>query len=38
VAAMEFHPGGDPVAQLRAAREMALLAGRKPSDREKTPA
>jgi hydroxypyruvate isomerase len=27
VVAMEFHPSGDPVAQLRAAREMALLAG-----------
>jgi hydroxypyruvate isomerase len=38
MAAMEFHPGGDPVAQLRAAREMALLAGRKPSDRKATPA
>ena len=27
VAAMEFHPSGDPVTQLRAARDMALLAG-----------
>lgn len=27
VVAMEFHPTGDPVAQLRAAREMALQAG-----------
>jgi hydroxypyruvate isomerase len=27
VVAMEFHPTGDPVAQLRAAREMALRAG-----------
>jgi hydroxypyruvate isomerase len=27
VAAMEFHPSGDPVMQLRAAREMALRAG-----------
>jgi hydroxypyruvate isomerase len=27
VVAMEFHPTGDPVSQLRAAREMALLAG-----------
>jgi hydroxypyruvate isomerase len=26
-AAMEFHPSGDPVAQLRAARDMALRAG-----------
>lgn len=29
VVAMEFHPTGDPVAQLRAAREMALQAGAK---------
>ncbi|MGA8272425.1 MAG: TIM barrel protein [Candidatus Sulfotelmatobacter sp.] len=28
IAAMEFHPTGDPVSQLRAAREMALQAGR----------
>lgn len=28
VAAMEFHPTGDPVLQLRAAREMALRVGR----------
>jgi hydroxypyruvate isomerase len=27
VAAMEFHPSGDPVMQLRAARDMALRAG-----------
>ncbi len=27
VAAMEFHPSGDPVSQLRAARDMALRAG-----------
>jgi hydroxypyruvate isomerase len=27
VAAMEFHPSGDPVTQLRAARDMALQAG-----------
>ena len=24
---MEFHPTGDPIAQLRAARDMALRAG-----------
>jgi len=28
VVAMEFHPAGDPVTRLRAAREMALRAGR----------
>jgi hydroxypyruvate isomerase len=28
VVAMEFHPSGDPIGQLRAAREMALRAGR----------
>jgi hydroxypyruvate isomerase len=28
VVAMEFHPTGDPVTQLRAARDMALRAGR----------
>jgi hydroxypyruvate isomerase len=28
IAAMEFRPSGDPVAQLRAAREMAVRAGR----------
>jgi hydroxypyruvate isomerase len=28
VVAMEFHPSGDPVTQLRAARDMALQAGR----------
>jgi hydroxypyruvate isomerase len=27
VVAMEFHPTGDPISQLRAAREMALRAG-----------
>jgi len=27
VAAMEFHPSGDPITQLRAARDMALRAG-----------
>jgi len=27
IVAMEFRPTGDPVAQLRAAREMALRAG-----------
>jgi hydroxypyruvate isomerase len=28
VVAMEFHPAGDPITRLRAAREMALRAGR----------
>jgi hydroxypyruvate isomerase len=28
VVAMEFHPSGDPVRQLRAARDLALQAGR----------
>lgn len=32
VAAMEFHPSGDPVTQLRAARDMALRAGREALD------
>lgn len=31
VAAMEFHPSGDPVLQLRAAREFALRAGAEAS-------
>jgi hypothetical protein len=31
--AMEFHPTGDPVAQLRAARDMALRAGRETTPR-----
>jgi hydroxypyruvate isomerase len=30
VAAMEFHPSGDPVTQLRLARDMALRAGSEP--------
>jgi hydroxypyruvate isomerase len=34
VAAMEFHPSGDPVIQLRAAREMALRAGRDALSKE----
>lgn len=38
VIAMEFHPSGDPVAQLHAAREMALRAGRDGLDKSKTPA
>jgi hydroxypyruvate isomerase len=33
VVAMEFHPTGDPVAQLRAARDMALGAGRETTPR-----
>lgn len=37
VAAMEFHPSGDPVMQLRAARDMALKAGREASDKKKFP-
>jgi hydroxypyruvate isomerase len=32
--AMEFHPTGDPVTQLRAARDMALQAGRKASNKK----
>jgi len=32
VVAMEFHPSGDPVAQLRSAREMALRAGQAGHD------
>jgi hydroxypyruvate isomerase len=31
--AMEFHPTGDPVTQLRAARDMALRAGRETTPR-----
>jgi hydroxypyruvate isomerase len=38
VVAMEFHPSGDPVSQLRAAREMALRAGRKSLDKKTIPA
>jgi hydroxypyruvate isomerase len=38
VAAMEFHPSGDPVLQLRAARDMALRAGRNPSGKTAVPA
>jgi len=38
VVAMEFHPSGDPVTQLRAAREMALRAGRDALDKKKSPA
>ncbi len=34
VVAMEFYPSGDPVAQLRAAREMALRAGREGFDKK----
>src|ERR1700722_3742923 len=36
--AMEFHPTGDPVTQLRAARDMALQAGRKASNKKATSA
>jgi hydroxypyruvate isomerase len=38
VLAMEFHPSGDPVAQLRAAREMALRAGREAFEKKTIPA
>jgi hydroxypyruvate isomerase len=38
VVAMEFHPSGDPVVQLRAAREMALRAGREALDKKAIPA
>jgi hydroxypyruvate isomerase len=34
VVAMEFHPSGDPVIQLRAAREMALRAGSEPFEKK----
>jgi hydroxypyruvate isomerase len=37
VAAMEFHPSGDPVMQLRAAREMALRAGREALSHKTVP-
>lgn len=37
VVAMEFHPSGDPVVQLRAARELALRAGRKDLPRQQIP-
>jgi hydroxypyruvate isomerase len=37
VAAMEFHPSGDPVSQLRAARDMALRAGREASSKTTIP-
>jgi hydroxypyruvate isomerase len=36
VVAMEFHPSGDPVTQLRAAREMALRAGHEVFGKKKT--
>jgi hydroxypyruvate isomerase len=38
VAAMEFHPSGDPVTQLRAARDMALRAGRAALEKKTMPA
>jgi hydroxypyruvate isomerase len=38
VAAMEFHPSGDPVMQLRAARDMALRAGSGALPSKATPA
>jgi hydroxypyruvate isomerase len=38
VAAMEFHPSGDPVVQLRAARDMALRAGRAALSKKIIPA
>jgi hydroxypyruvate isomerase len=38
MAAMEFHPSGDPVTQLRGARDMALRAGRDASDKKTVPA
>jgi hydroxypyruvate isomerase len=37
VAAMEFHPSGDPVLQLRAARDMALRAGREALSHKTVP-
>ncbi len=37
VVAMEFHPSGDPVSQLRAARDMALRAGREASSKTTIP-
>jgi hydroxypyruvate isomerase len=38
MAAMEFHPSGDPVTQLRAARDMALRAGSEPLGKKVIPA
>ncbi len=38
MAAMEFRPSGDPVAQLRAAREMAVQAARQGMSRNANPA
>ena len=38
VVAMEFHPSGDPIVQLRAARDMALRAGREAFDKKTIPA
>lgn len=38
VAAMEFHPSGDPVTQLRVARDMALRAGSGARGRKPIPA
>src|SRR5580658_9935338 len=37
VTAMEFHPSGDPVTQLRAARDMALRARRDPLNNKTAP-
>jgi hydroxypyruvate isomerase len=36
--AMEFHPTGDPVTQLRAARDMALRSGREAIEKRAKPA
>jgi hypothetical protein len=36
--AMEFHPSGDAISQLRAAREMALRAGHEVFGTKKLPA
>jgi len=38
VAAMEFHPSGDPVSHLRAARDMALRTGREAIGKKTIPA
>jgi hydroxypyruvate isomerase len=38
MAAMEFHTSGDPVTQLRAARDMALRAGSEPLGKKVIPA
>ena len=38
MAAMEFHPSGDPVTQLRVARDMALRAGSEPLGKKVIPA